>query len=114
MGTGSHGGPGAPEDFAEIVKDLTVDDIVREIDQAEEGNEREALKAQIRAAELAVGEPRQDVLDATEPVAVTPPPPPPGPGDPPVEDTSGRPDLAEVAEKRAANRNVRVIGAQEG
>jgi hypothetical protein len=87
--------------------DASVEQVKKQIAQAPEGAARETLKETIRAAEYArEGEPRQGVIAATEPA----PAPDTGDGEPAPEDTSGRPDLAEVAEERAANRNVRVIG----
>ncbi len=46
------------------------------------------------------------MLELTEP---TVPPAPDGVIEPPLEDTSGRPDLAEVAVSRFDNRKTRVI-----
>jgi hypothetical protein len=93
--------------------DASVDDIEKRIAAEPEGPAREALKETIRTAEYArEGDPRKGVITATEPAPA--PEPDPVPDEDAAEDTSGRPDLAEVAAERAGNRNVRVIGdAQE-
>lgn len=108
---GLGGPPPANEPFAGY-SDADVETIEDVIADAPEGPQRESLKSAIRDAEFAAdGEPRKGVLAATEPTSVAPPPPPPSPGDSAVsdEDTSGRPDLASVAEERAASVKERVI-----
>lgn len=109
------------EELAEIVKDLTVDDIERAIADTPDA-EREAFKAQVREAETSQGDPRQGVLDATEHDPDAPTAPLPGgalhPDPDPEEqvelqDTSGRPPLAEVAQQRAENVIERRLPADE-
>lgn len=110
MGNVTDGGSPGPQakDFADI-REWTVEDLEGLIADAPEGNEREALKAAIREAEYAAdGDPRKGIVDATEPLPVTPPPPADEPATSPVaDDTPIRPELTAVAEARAANRNVR-------
>lgn len=67
--------------------------IQKRIASIPQGAQRELLKRQVREAELQRDEPRKGVIDATQPQDLPP--------------------LGDVAEQRAATRNVRVINTLE-
>lgn len=98
------------------VQDLTISELEELIADTPEGSERDALKAEIRRAELETGEPRQGVIELTNATSVAPPA---GPATSPVadeqdaEDLSGRPPLAEVARDRTENTIERVLEARK-
>lgn len=99
-----------PEPFPGFA-DASIPDVEKAIAAAPD-DQRESLKAQIRAVESSKDAPRKGVIDATEPAA----PPAPAAADPddenppPVPDEDdARPSLLEVAEERANNERVRVV-----
>lgn len=117
---------------ADEIGDYTVDELSELIADTPEGAERELLKAKLRTAEQASGQPRQGVIDATE--AAAPPADDPRTGDvagaelprgvevddngrqiaqPDLIDDGDLPPVAEVGAKQAADEDAALAATQD-